>query len=209
MKTPTKAIRSANVEGKLWKKNLYQFFLNYRTTPHTTTGFPPAELLFNKKIRNKLPQLVKENYNMKTDMEAVVQNNDVEAKRKMKQYADARPQAKSSKLEVGDQVLGKQSKTNKLTTRFDSHPFRVIRMKGTMITATRNGKYITRNISYFKKLDEPEKDRKRDESDSQINSEDDDDLLLSDSERETKTTRRYPQRNRVGVQRYGQNICDC
>jgi transposase InsO family protein len=209
MKPLTKAIRSANVEGKSWKKYLYQFLLNYRTTPHTTTGFPPAELLFNRKIRNKLPQLVKENDDKKTDMEAIVQNKDAKAKRKMKQYTDARLRAKSSKLEVGDQVLAKQRKTNKLTTRFDPHPFRIIRMKGTMITATRNGKYITRNISYFKKFDQPEKDRKRDESDSQINSEDDDDLLLSDSERETNTARRYPQRNRANVQRYGQNIYDC
>lgn len=62
-------------------------------------------------------------------------------------------------------------------------------MKGTMITATRNGKYITRNISCSKRFNQPEKDRKRDVSDSQINSnDDDDDLLLSDSERETNTT---------------------
>ena len=37
-----KAIRSAHAEGKTWKKHLYKFLLNYRTTPHCTTGFAPA-----------------------------------------------------------------------------------------------------------------------------------------------------------------------
>ena len=47
MKPLTKAIRSAHVEGKTWRKHLYKFLLNYRTTPHSTTEFAPAELLFN------------------------------------------------------------------------------------------------------------------------------------------------------------------
>ena len=38
-------------ENKDWKKELYTFLLNFRTTPHTTTGFPPSELLFNCLIR--------------------------------------------------------------------------------------------------------------------------------------------------------------
>ena len=29
----------------------------YRSTPHSTTGLSPAELLFGRKIRTKLPQL--------------------------------------------------------------------------------------------------------------------------------------------------------
>ena len=57
MKPLTKAVRSVHAEGKIWKKHLYKFLLNYQTTPHCTTGFTPAELLFNRKIRNKLPQL--------------------------------------------------------------------------------------------------------------------------------------------------------
>ena len=56
MKPLTKAIRSAHAEGKPWTKHMYKFLLNYRTTPHSTTGFAPSELLFNRKVRNKLPQ---------------------------------------------------------------------------------------------------------------------------------------------------------
>ena len=52
-----KAVRSAHAEGKQWKKHLYQFLLNYRTTPHATTGRAPATLLFGRNVRNKLPQV--------------------------------------------------------------------------------------------------------------------------------------------------------
>ena len=47
MKPLTKAVRSAKAEGQQWKKHLYRFLLNYRATPHTTTGFAPAEILFH------------------------------------------------------------------------------------------------------------------------------------------------------------------
>ena len=57
MKPLTKAIRSAHTEGKQWTNHLYDFLLNYRTTPHVTTGHPPATLLFNRSVRNKLPQI--------------------------------------------------------------------------------------------------------------------------------------------------------
>ena len=57
MKPLTKAIRSAHTEGKNWKRHLYQFLLNYRATPHSTTGFSPAKLFFGRKIFLKAPQI--------------------------------------------------------------------------------------------------------------------------------------------------------
>ena len=53
----TKAICSAHAEGRDWKKDLYQFMLKYRATPHCTTDIAPSELLFNRKIQTKLPQI--------------------------------------------------------------------------------------------------------------------------------------------------------
>ena len=53
-----KAIRAANVEGKNWKEEFDVFLLNYnyRSTPHCTTGQPPAVLLFGRNCRNKIPE---------------------------------------------------------------------------------------------------------------------------------------------------------
>lgn len=55
MRTLQKVIRIAQAEGKNWKNSMYQFLLSYRTTPHATTGVAPAELLFKRTVRNKLP----------------------------------------------------------------------------------------------------------------------------------------------------------
>ena len=147
MKPLTKAIRSAHAEGKQWTKHLYKFLLSYRTTPHTTTGYAPATLLFNREVRNKLPNVVILNSNQQ------VEENDKNAKFKMKEKADKRRRAKESDLKVGDTVLARQRKHDKFSMRFDPNPFRVFRKKGTMVTAYRSGKYITRNISRFKVID--------------------------------------------------------
>jgi hypothetical protein len=61
----------------------------------------------------------------------------------MKTYADERTKAKSSDIKIGDTVLARQRKQNKLSTRFDPVPFQVVRTKETMITAHQNRNYIT------------------------------------------------------------------
>ena len=85
-----------------------------------------------------------------SDLGAKVKENDDRAKVKMKTYANAKVRAKTSTINIGDTVLARQRKHNKLSTRFDPLPFRVVRTNGTMITARRSGKYITRNVSHFK-----------------------------------------------------------
>ena len=72
---------------------------------------------------------------------------------KMKTYADAKVRAKKSTINIGDTVLAWQKKYNKLSTRFDPLLFRVVRTNGTMITARRSGKYISRIVSHFKVID--------------------------------------------------------
>ena len=148
MKPLTRAIRSTHVEGNMWRKHLYKFLLNYRTTPHSTTGFSPAEFLFNRKVRNKLPS----GHTSQSDLGAKVKENDDRAKVMMKTYADAKVRAKTSTIKIGDRVLARQSK-HKLSTHFDPLSFWVVCTNGTMITARRNGKYITRNVSHFKVVD--------------------------------------------------------
>ncbi|XP_052779408.1 uncharacterized protein K02A2.6-like [Mya arenaria] len=56
-RTLLKRIKIANAEGKNWKIEIRKFLLAYRTTPHSTTGVPPSELMFNRKIRTKLPEI--------------------------------------------------------------------------------------------------------------------------------------------------------
>ena len=65
-------------------------------------------------------------------------------------------------------------------TKFDPNPFKVVRIKRTMITACRNEKYVTRNASLFNALKVDtfvdkggEECEDEDEDISDLNSEDD------------------------------------
>ena len=42
MKPLKKYIQAAQVDKKNWRKEMYQFLLNYKYTPHSTTFFAPA-----------------------------------------------------------------------------------------------------------------------------------------------------------------------
>ena len=210
MKPLTKTIRVARTEQKNWKKELYTFLLNYRATPHSTTGYPPAELLFNRSIRTKLPQTVTVRDKPK---DSVVRFKDEKAKSKMKQYADAKRKAKNTVIQVGDTVLLRQKKQNKFSTKFDPSPFKVTRKKGTMITALRNEKYVTRNASLFKKVnfrlsegEEEESDEDEDDCSTDTNPNDRNNHRPPNDQNNENTTRRYPLRNRKHLNRYGQNI---
>ena len=85
-------------------------------------------------------------------MDKQVQENDRNGKEKMKANADKFHHAKEHNILVGDTVLVRQKKKNKWSTRFHREPYCVTRTKGTRVTATRPGHYITRNISCFKKI---------------------------------------------------------
>ena len=54
-----KIMRIAEVERIPWKEELQTFLFQYRTTPHTVTGVPPAEMLTlgRRKLRNKVQNM--------------------------------------------------------------------------------------------------------------------------------------------------------
>ena len=200
-----KSIHAACTEKKNWKRELYTFLLNYRATPHTTTGFLLSELLFNRKIRTKLPKVVNISDKSKDDM---VRQTDELAKAKMKLNADRSRQAKKSTIQIGDMVLLRQKKMTKLTTKFDPHPFKVIQIKGTMITVMRNEKYITRNASLFKpvKVDSVEQSKNKDDGENDdLSSENNGNQITQNPDspqNNANQTRRYPMRERRPLQRY-------
>ena len=143
-----RAIRTAHTEGRNWRRELYNFLLNYRATPHTTTGLPPAELLFHRKIRIKLPH-----YSPTLDthaMENSARTNDLIQKIKNKNYTDTRTHATKSVIKVGNHVLVQQDKTNKFSTRFDPRPYLVTARPGCLLVLEGNGKHLKRNVAHCK-----------------------------------------------------------
>lgn len=115
-----KRIQITHAEKKDWKKELNVYLAAYRALPHPTTGVSPAELLFGRKIRTKLPEL------SDVHVEQEVRDRDNEQKSKSKIYADLRRGARYSEVLPGDQVLVQQEKKNKLSTRFSPTPYTVV-----------------------------------------------------------------------------------
>ena len=82
-----------------------------------------------------------------------MQLNDQCAKWKMKEHADRKSYVAPINLKEGDDlVLCRQSKVNKLTSPFNSQPFRVVKVTGSRVTAVADSRYITRHITFFKIL---------------------------------------------------------
>jgi len=107
----------------------------------------PAELLFGRKIRTKLPEL------SDVHVEQGVLDRDSERKSKNKSHADSRKGARPSEVVPGDQVLVQQAKKDKLSTRFKPTPYTVVRKSGHgLIVQSQEGIQYSRNSAHVKQL---------------------------------------------------------
>ncbi|CAF1082211.1 unnamed protein product [Brachionus calyciflorus] len=152
----TKVMRNSAVKGIQWKKELNIFLGAYRSTPHSTTGVPPAKLIFKFCNTSKLgkinPNLGYEN----GDLDKTVKEKDGNVKRKMKEYTDIKNKSKHNDLSIDDFVLYRRPKGrvfDKKEPVREVSPWKVVEVKGSMITAkSSSGEQVTRNSSSFKKL---------------------------------------------------------
>ena len=81
-----------------------------------------------------------------------VQDKDGKMKQKSKDYARMRRNAKENDIQVGDKVLIQQPKSNKLTTRFETEPYRVVGRCGSQSTLEPPaGVRYKQNISLIKR----------------------------------------------------------
>ena len=89
-----------------------------------------------------------------TTDDTAVRERDSGMKHIIKSYADSRNHAKDCNLKIGDTVLVKQQRKNKLSSYYNPRPLKITEIKGSMITAsTVDGDFkTTRNSSFFKKL---------------------------------------------------------
>ncbi|XP_030849310.1 uncharacterized protein K02A2.6-like [Strongylocentrotus purpuratus] len=141
-----KRMRIAHSEGKDWKEALLSYVAAYRATPHSTTGKSPAELLFGRKIRTKLP-VISESLN---DQE--IRDQDAESKGASKLYADSKRGAKPSDVVPGDEVLVRREVSSKMDTPFLPQPYTVVSREGNKLNiCSPEGVMYARNTSHVKK----------------------------------------------------------
>ncbi|XP_033725232.1 uncharacterized protein K02A2.6-like [Pecten maximus] len=141
-----KRVRIAQAEGRSWKDDLNSYLLMYRSTPHSTTGISPAELLYGRKLRTKLPDL---HHYSTDDINTEVRDRDTEKKEKGRAYADAKRGARESEVHEGDLVLRKQDRHDKFSTTFHPEPCQVLKKTGNSVTLDSGHK---RNVTHLKKF---------------------------------------------------------
>ena len=191
-----KALKTATLEGRPWKQELNRFLLQYRTTPHCTTGVPPSEQLFNRVIKGKLPVI-----NSKKIVNRHKEARDKEKTRqeRNREYANQRRNTRKSDLQVGDYVLVRQEKKNKLTANFNHKPYKVIKKTGSEILAqSKDGHIVKRNVSHFKRINKPREEDTDDEGfDYEENSQDNQPSISNENSevpRRSSRIRRPPNR---------------
>ena len=137
----TKVLQTAKEERHNWRQELQRYLRAYRSTPHCSTGFSPGNTRPPNDLRRTILVGKKQ-----------VQLDDQCAKTKMKEHADTKIYVAPIGLKDGELVLCRHSKVSKLTTSFNSSPFKVAKVRGSGVTAVANGRCITRHISFFKPL---------------------------------------------------------
>jgi transposase InsO family protein len=143
-----KSMKIAQSQGKNWRSELLIYLGAYRSTPHSTTGVAPAELLFGRKIRTKLPELQRYEVN-----DEEVRDRDLYKKVKSSGQMDVKRRAEKCDLELGDQVLVKADKQDKLSTNFKPVPYEVVQRNGNMVVIESPQKVrYKRNITEVKRF---------------------------------------------------------
>lgn len=135
-----------------WKREILTYLSMYYSTPHSTTGKTPTELMYGRNVRTKLPSLRDLSFAVPfTDYK----DRDQIMKEKGKEIEDKRRNARPSNITVGERVLMKHVLPgNKLTPTFKPTIMTVTGKQGPRITIQddESGKVYERNSSHLKKV---------------------------------------------------------
>ena len=133
------------MQKRNWKSALYKYLLTYRASPNMSTKVPTALSLNSKIPRTKIPTI---NHEIDNKVHQKLKADDKIMKDKMKKYFYNRYHTKNRQMHIGDGVLVKQPRINKLMPPLDLDPYFVKCIKGSMVTAERRNKSITRKRTF-------------------------------------------------------------
>ncbi|XP_065204814.1 uncharacterized protein K02A2.6-like [Planococcus citri] len=146
-----KILKTAQIEQRDWREELYKFLLMQRTTPNATTGISPADMLFKYSPRDKIPSI-----RQKLMLDSDVRDRDNLNKFKGKLYADSHRGAESREPFIeGTKVLVKSTDTGKLTSTFDPNPGTVKESQGSKVTVEKDGRLYVRNSAHLREFHQP------------------------------------------------------
>ena len=156
------AVQVGHLEGKTIRKAAADFLQMYRATPHSATGVSPFEAMHGgRKMKGKLPILP--NYD-----NVVSREKDHRYKQQMREKS----RGEDHSLVVGNKVLMRNKKENKLTPKFDPTEMTVIGVKGSSVTASDGRRVIFRDASFFKRIDSEDEEETPISGDRELPTED-------------------------------------
>ena len=123
----------------------------YRNTEHAVTKRKPAEWLFGRTIRTRLPQLQTQHEIKPEDIaakERIIARGEAEKKRR-----DMR--SKEEELEVGMKVLLKRKNRRKGMSKYDPEPYTIEELVGRQAVIKRGDSVLHRETQKIKKFNEP------------------------------------------------------
>lgn len=159
-RTILKRLRIAQELGNDWRLELRKFLLAYHSTIHSVTGRSPSELMFGRRIRNKLPAVPSI---AKDDEET--RDRDKVMKEKGKEYADKQRKARDCAIKIGDYVYVKRMrKQHKLNSEYSPEKFQVTHREGTEVTVTStvSGNVLKRNVAHLKLAEDHQESKNSD-----------------------------------------------
>ena len=102
-----KTVHAANTAGKDVPTEVQRKLLNYRNTPHPSTGKTPSEMIMLTRTKPKIPSLRKV---AEPDIHKEAKQRDGETRAARKQVFDKKHRVREQIIQTGDQVLIKQQK---------------------------------------------------------------------------------------------------
>ena len=156
MKNMNKIVKNARNGNRSWRQELNSFLRNYRTTPHSSTGVAPNDLIFRHSNSSKLPKWSETSNNEYKRLILKALNKNNKANLIMKKNADKNRHVLKSDFKINDQVLLDQTKNKKIHNKYidqwESKQYQICDIKGSMITIKdQTGRHITRDSSWIKR----------------------------------------------------------
>ncbi|CAB3997487.1 hypothetical protein BOX15_Mlig023251g7, partial, partial [Paramuricea clavata] len=145
-----KVVQTAIAESRDWRKTIDAWLLACRTTPHMVTGQPPAAMMFERNVNDKLPSLPP-SAPIKIHRMSYRQH-DANNKQKRKCYHDIKKKVQPSSIKVGDQVLIRSEKKGKVALPWRANTFRVTAVKGDSILIEDGNHRLMRHSTAVKKV---------------------------------------------------------
>ena len=190
-----KTVHTAIAGGKDVYTEVQRRLLNYRNTPHPSTGRTPSEMIVLRAARTKIPSIRR---GVENNMRKEAKEKDEEKKKTRKEVYDKKHRSKEVKITPGDKVLIKQEKTT-IKPPFDPAPYEVTQVKGTQVTARRGGKERIRNMAKVKLLKHrPEHLRSRPQAQQGQQEEEEDDYSWIDLSRRSGQRTEGPEHVQAG-----------